>query len=112
MQNPRIRINGKKNENGRIRYWIGVSTQLKDEKGQPLEDQYLNASITCDLSKDAEQCFLTNAQPTNNPAVRQLYCEMTDGWLKAVKAKPYPFVAIFVNRIQKAETKKQQSPAW
>lgn len=82
------------------RYWASISTKQADG------ENYVSASISVRMSKDAEKVFKDNKEKTKTKGVDQCLMTSSDFWLKAVQPKDKevkPFVVLFVNQASAAE---------
>ena len=102
----------RKREEDRNRYWVGIATAEQDENGEALET-YINASLLCNMSKNAATAYNDHAVQTSNPEIRKLRCLVTSGWFKAVRTKSGTAPVLFVNGIAPAAPRKvKRSPEW
>lgn len=104
MKNLKHHIFGKKDENGRKRYWLSVRTRKERES-----EDYVDATILCNLSKTSEEKFGQYARPTKSPDVMMIRAELTDWWFKAVELKDGPKAIVFVNDFEIVPDKSNKS---
>lgn len=106
MKNLKHNIFGSKDERtGRKRYWISVRTRRTKDG-----DDFIDASLPCNLSKEAEELFGQYCQATRSKDVYYLRSELTDWWFKAVETKDgKTFTVAFVNRISVAKDDNKTS---
>ena len=109
----KMAIFGKKDDNGRARYWVSITTLVK--KGD--DEEKISASMPVSLSRKAEEVFMDCCEVTKNKNIAQMYAEVTDCWHKAAKGKTKDgddrtFVYLFINGMQKAEAKKEAKAKW
>lgn len=105
MKNLKHHIFGKKDENGKKRYWMSVRTKVPNK-----EDEFVDAAMNLNLSKRAEEKFGQYARPTKNADVLMIRAEFTDAWLRAVQFKDGPGLVFFVNDFEIVADKS--APSW
>lgn len=110
----KMAIFGKKDANGKPRFWVSVNTIVK--KGD--DEKKISASMPVSLSREAEEVFMTECNVTKNKDVAQLFAEVTECWHKAAERKAdengnvKTFVYLFINKMKKAEAKKEAKSKW
>ena len=83
------------------RYWVSVSTEKYDAKKNKGTGEYVRASLSATLSKDAAEVFDDNAKKTANKKIRGGRFEIKGAFFKAVEAREgEPFVTFYIHEME------------
>lgn len=87
-----------------VRYWISVSTEKYDSKKKKGTGEYIRASISATLSKEAEKVFDKYAEKTANKKITGGTFTIKGGFFKAIEPKEgEPFVTFYITDMEPKE---------
>lgn len=90
------------------RYWISVSTEKWDAKKNKGTGEYIRASLSATLSKDAADVFDEYAKKTKSKKVRGGRFEVKGAFFKAIEPKDgEPFVTFYIHKMEFVEDQEE-----
>lgn len=92
------------------RYWLSISTERLDKKGEGT-GEYVRTSIGVRLSKDAAETFEDNCIETSNKKVLQGAFNVQECFFKAVEPREgEPFPILFITDMEPEDVKPSKKP--
>ena len=91
------------------RYWISVSTEVWDAKKKKGTGEYIRASLSATLSKEAAEVFEDNSKKTKDRKIKGGRFEVKGAFFKAIdRREGEPFVTFYIHDMAPVEDGEEE----